>query len=57
MIPAPFDYQAPATLEEAVSLLASDLDGAKDSCRWTQSDSGDEAASRATAVARRHCTD
>ena len=29
MIPAPFDYQAPATLEEAVSLLASDLDGAK----------------------------
>ena len=29
MIPAPFDYQAPATLEEAVSLLASDPDGAK----------------------------
>ena len=29
MIPAQFDYQAPATLEEAVSLLASDLDGAK----------------------------
>jgi carbon-monoxide dehydrogenase medium subunit len=29
MIPAPFDYQAPATLEEAVSLLSSDLDGAK----------------------------
>ena len=29
MIPAPFDYQAPATLEEALSLLASDLDGAK----------------------------
>ena len=29
MIPAPFDYQAPATLEEAVSLLASDLEGAK----------------------------
>jgi carbon-monoxide dehydrogenase medium subunit len=29
MIPAPFDYQAPSTLEEAVSLLASDLDGAK----------------------------
>src|SRR5215203_3925599 len=29
MIPAEFDYQAPATLEEAVSLLASDLDGAK----------------------------
>jgi len=29
MIPAPFDYQSPATLEEAVSLLASDLDGAK----------------------------
>jgi carbon-monoxide dehydrogenase medium subunit len=29
MIPAPFDYQAPATLEEAVTLLASDLDGAK----------------------------
>jgi len=29
MIPAPFDYQAPATLEEAVSLLASDLDNAK----------------------------
>ena len=29
MIPAQFDYQAPTTLEEAVSLLASDLDGAK----------------------------
>jgi carbon-monoxide dehydrogenase medium subunit len=29
MIPAPFDYQVPATLEEAVSLLASDPDGAK----------------------------
>jgi carbon-monoxide dehydrogenase medium subunit len=29
MIPAPLDYQAPATLEEAVSLLAGDPDGAK----------------------------
>jgi carbon-monoxide dehydrogenase medium subunit len=29
MIPAQFDYQAPATLEEAVSLLASDPDGSK----------------------------
>ena len=29
MIPAPFDYRAPASLEEAVSLLSSDLDGAK----------------------------
>lgn len=29
MIPAAFDYQAPATLDEAVSLLASDPDGAK----------------------------
>src|ERR687898_3076994 len=29
MIPAPFDSRAPATLEEAVTLLASDLDGAK----------------------------
>src|SRR6185295_15494228 len=29
MIPTQFDYQAPATLEEAVSLLASDFDGAK----------------------------
>ena len=29
MIPASFDYQAPATLEEAVTLLASDPDGAK----------------------------
>lgn len=29
MIPAPFDYHTPATLEEAVSLLAADLDGAK----------------------------
>jgi len=29
MIPAAFDYEAPATLEEAVSLLASDPDGAK----------------------------
>lgn len=29
MIPTQFDYQAPATLEEAVALLASDLDGAK----------------------------
>ena len=29
MIPAPFDYQTPATLEEAVSLLAGDPDGAK----------------------------
>ena len=29
MIPAAFDYQVPATLEEAVSLLASDPDGAK----------------------------
>src|SRR5215467_7844347 len=29
MIPAAFDYQAPATLEEAVALLTSDLDGAK----------------------------
>src|SRR5215210_8716691 len=29
MIPTQFDYQAPATLEEAVTLLASDLDGAK----------------------------
>ena len=29
MIPTQFDYKAPATLEEAVSLLNSDLDGAK----------------------------
>src|SRR4029434_3370284 len=29
MIPAEFDYKAPATLDEAVALLASDLDGAK----------------------------
>jgi carbon-monoxide dehydrogenase medium subunit len=29
MIPTQFDYQAPDTLEEAVALLASDLDGAK----------------------------
>jgi len=29
MIPVPFDYQAPATLDEAVSLLAADPDGAK----------------------------
>src|SRR5690242_12363108 len=29
MIPTQFDYQAPATLEEAVSLLAADPDGAK----------------------------
>src|SRR5688572_14218254 len=29
MIPAQFDYQAPATLEEAVSLIASDPDGAR----------------------------
>lgn len=29
MIPAAFDYQAPATLDEAVSLLAADPDGAK----------------------------
>jgi len=29
MIPAQFDYKAPATLDEAVALLASDLDGAK----------------------------
>src|SRR5215211_3525789 len=29
MIPAQFDYQAPASLEEAVSLLAADPDGAK----------------------------
>jgi len=29
MIPAQFDYQAPATLEEAISLLAGDPDGAR----------------------------
>ena len=29
MIPTEFDYKAPATLDEAVALLASDLDGAK----------------------------
>ncbi|HXQ74066.1 MAG TPA: xanthine dehydrogenase family protein subunit M [Pyrinomonadaceae bacterium] len=29
MIPAPFDYQVPATLDEAVSLIAADPDGAK----------------------------
>ena len=29
MIPTQFDYKAPATLEEAVALLASDLDGAR----------------------------
>jgi len=29
MIPAQFDYQAPATIEEAISLLAGDPDGAK----------------------------
>jgi aerobic carbon-monoxide dehydrogenase medium subunit len=29
MIPAPFDYQTPATLDEAISLLAADPDGAK----------------------------
>ena len=29
MIPAQFDYKAPTTLDEAVALLASDLDGAK----------------------------
>jgi len=29
MIPVAFDYQAPATLEDALSLLASDPDGAK----------------------------
>ena len=29
MIPAPFDYQTPATLDEAISLLAADPEGAK----------------------------
>ena len=29
MIPVQFDYKTPATLDEAVALLASDLDGAK----------------------------
>ncbi|HEX5835131.1 MAG TPA: xanthine dehydrogenase family protein subunit M, partial [Pyrinomonadaceae bacterium] len=29
MIPAPFDYQVPATLEEAISLLAEDPEGAR----------------------------
>src|SRR6476661_6351010 len=29
MIPAQFDYKAPATIDEAVALLNSDLDGAK----------------------------
>jgi len=29
MIPAQFDYKAPTTLDEAVALLANDLDGAK----------------------------
>src|SRR5215217_174817 len=29
MVPAQFDYKVPATLDEAVTLLASDLDGAK----------------------------
>ena len=29
MIPVAFDYQVPASVEEAVSLLASDPDGAK----------------------------
>src|SRR5215213_4957416 len=29
MIPVQFDYKAPATLDEAVALLASDIDGAK----------------------------
>jgi aerobic carbon-monoxide dehydrogenase medium subunit len=29
MIPTPFDYQAPATLDEAIALLAADPDGAK----------------------------
>lgn len=29
MIPTQFDYKAPATLDEAVALLASDLDGAR----------------------------
>ena len=29
MIPTPFDYQAPATLDEAIALLAGDPDGAK----------------------------
>ena len=29
MIPVQFDYKSPATLDEAVALLASDLDGAK----------------------------
>jgi aerobic carbon-monoxide dehydrogenase medium subunit len=29
MIPAPFDYQAPTTIEEAISMLASNTDGAK----------------------------
>src|SRR5215213_1551180 len=29
MIPTEFDYKVPATLDEAISLLASDLDGAK----------------------------
>lgn len=29
MIPTQFDYQAPSTLDEAIALLASDLDGAK----------------------------
>ena len=29
MIPTPFDYQAPATLEEAIGLLANDPDGTK----------------------------
>ena len=29
MIPAQFDYEAPATLEEAISLLSADPDGAK----------------------------
>ena len=29
MIPTPFDYQVPATLDEAIALLAADPDGAK----------------------------
>src|SRR5688572_20627278 len=29
MIPAPFDYKVPASLDEAVGLLAADPDGAK----------------------------
>ena len=57
MIPATFDYQAPATIDEAPVTAGRESRPGKNTCRRSQSHPGNEAAAGPTRHARRHRTD